>query len=169
MLFETTIRSFLGDKALHVASHVHSETQRRKWYRKVLKKVVREMQTLDSSTLHKEEIVKWSEKALVSLSEQPPNDGRFTLCLLRLLGSLLGFVGLKPYRIATLAYFQTRSQEFTEQLVRGDGNVEDRHESTLSIRREIIGQLRDEGRTYFEISLVLNSSEYHVKKLWKQY
>ena len=113
-------------------------------------------------------MVRWSEQALASLNERPPNDVRFTLCLLRLLGSLLGLVSLEPYRIATLAYFQTRSQEFTEQIVRSDDNADDHNESTLSIRRKLIGQLKDEGRTYFQISLVLNCSEYHVKKLWKQ-
>lgn len=169
MLFETTIRSFLGDRAFHIAGQAHTEKLRRMWYRKVLKKVVREMQEVDSRTLHKEELVKWSEMALASLNERRLDEVRFTLCLLRLVGSLLGFVGLKPYRIATLAYFQTQSQELTEQIVRRDGDVEDYHQSTLSIRRNLIGQLKDEGRTYFEIALVLNTSEYHVKKLWKQY
>ena len=168
MLFETTIRSFLGEKAFHIAGHVHSEKRRRTWYRKVLKKVVREAHAVDSSTLHQEAIVSSSERALASLNDRTLNEVRLTLYLLRLVGALLGFVQIKPYRIATLAYFQTPSQEFTEQILRGDGAVDDHHESALSIRRRIVGQLKDEGRTYFEISLVLNCSEYHVKKLWKE-
>ena len=168
MLFETTIRSFLGEKAFHVASQVHSETRRRAWYREVLKKVVREAHRVDSSTLHQEAIVTSSEQALASLKARPLNEVRFTLYLLRLLGALLGFVHLRPYRIATLAYFQTPSQEFTEQIVRGDGTVDDHHESTLSVRRRLIGQLKGEGRTYFQISLILNTTEYQVKKLWNQ-
>ena len=55
----------------------------------------------------------------------------------------------------------------TEAMLKGDDDMQKRNENTLSIRRKLIGQLKSEGKTYFEISQVLNLSEYQVKKLWR--
>ena len=166
MLFEYTIRSFLGDKASHIAGQAHSERNRKEWYRKVTKKIIRKIQEIESNSTHKERLVHCSEDCLTAL-KHPYKEIKYTLCLLRLLNVLLGYDGGPwPYRIATLAYFQTCSQHRTEAMIKGD-DMPDYYESTLSIRRKIIGQLIDEGKTYFEISLALNLSEYKVKKLWQ--
>ena len=166
MLFETTIRSFLGDKAYHIAGQVHSERDRKEWYRKVIKKIIRQIQRIETSSTHKESLTHWSELSLDAL-KHPYNEIKFTLYILRLLNALLGYYGLTPYRIATPAYFQTPSQNFTEAMLKGDDDMQKRNENTLSIRRKLIGQLKSEGKTYFEISQVLNLSEYQVKKLWR--
>ena len=167
MLFEETVRSFLGNKAFHITGQAHSDKRRKEWYRKVIKKIIRKIQQVESSTTHKERLAHWSERSLLAL-KHPYNENEFTLCLLRLLNVLLGFYGgVQPRSIATLTYFQTRSQHFTEAIVEGRDEIQDDYESTLSTRRKMIGQLKDEEKTYFEISLVLNISEYEVKKLWK--
>lgn len=167
MLFEETIRSFLGDRANHIASQAHSERSRKEWYRKVIKKIIRKIQQVESNTTHEERLAHWSERSLLAL-KHPYNEVEFTLCILRILNVLLGFDGtVKTRSIATLAYFQTPSHLFTEAILEGRNELQDNYESTLSIRRELIGQLKDEGKTYFEISLILNMSEYEVRKLWK--
>ena len=167
MLFEETIRSFLGDRANQIASQAHSERSRKEWYREVVKKIIRKIQQIESSTTHKERLAHWSEQSLLAL-KHPYNEIKFTLCLLRLLNILLGhYGGVQPRSIATLAYFQMPSQHFTEAIVEGRDDMQDCYESTLSIRRKLIGQLKEEGKTYYEISLVLNTSEYKVRKLWK--
>jgi hypothetical protein len=53
MLFETTIRTFLEDKAYHIAGQVHNQKHRKEWYRKVLKKIIFKIQEIDTSTKHK--------------------------------------------------------------------------------------------------------------------
>ena len=165
MLFEYTIRSFFGDKASHITVQVHSEKSRKEWYRKIIKKIIKKIQEIESNSTHKERLAHCSEDCLTAL-KHPYKEIKFTLCLLRLLNVLLGYDGgLRPDRIATLAYFQTCSQHRTEAMVKGD-DMPDYYENTLSIRKKIIGQLIDEGKTYFEISLALNLSEYKVKQLW---
>ena len=170
LLFEYTIRSYLGQKASHITVLTHSEISRKKWYRKVIKKIIREIQQIETGSTHKEKLVSWSENCLNALNERPYKDIRFTLCVLRLLNVLLGFHGgLEPRRIAILGYFQTPYQHFTETTAEEDKDYLPNYydESTFSARKKLIGQLKDEGKTYFEISLILNLSEYEIKKIWK--
>jgi hypothetical protein len=170
MLFETTIRSFLGRKASHIAGQAHSTKSRKDWYRKALKKVIQRVSEIETNTKHKEQLCLWSEKALKSLNERPFNETVFTLYLLRLIASLLGYIGVKPYNIATPAYFQTTSQHYTEVIAGGGDVMQDYYDrnSSLNTKRRLILQLKEEGMTDFEISLVFNISEYEVRKLRKE-
>lgn len=167
MLFETTIRTFLGDKAYHIAGQVHNEKHRKEWYRKVLKKIIIKIQEIDTSTKHKEQLAYWSEQALKILGERNFNETEFTLHLLRLMGALLGFVGVRAANIATPMYYQTHSQYYTEVISRGGDVMQDYNDkiSSVSVRKKLVRQLKDEGLSDFQISLVLNTSEYQVKKL----
>jgi hypothetical protein len=170
MLFETTIRSFLGDKAFHIAGQVHTAKSRKDWYRKAIKKVIHKVSDIESSTKHKEQLYYWSERALKSLNERPFNETVLTLCLLRLVGSLIGYFGLKPYNIATPAYFQTPPQHYTEIIAGGGDVMQDYYDmkSSLETKRRLILQLKEEGMTDFDISLVFNVSEYEIGKLRKE-
>ena len=169
MLFETTIRCFLGDKAYHIAGQAHSDKSRKDWYRKAIKKVIQRVSEIETSTAHKEQLCYWSERALSSLNERPFNETVFTLCLLRLVASLVGYYGLRPYNIATPAYFQTPPQHYTEIIANGGDVMQDYYDkkSSLETKRMLILQLKEDGMTDFEISLVFNISEYEVKKLRK--
>ena len=120
MLFEYTIRSFLGDDAFHIAGQAHPEKNRKIWFRKITKKIIRQIQKIESNSTHKERLAHCSEDCLTAL-KHPYSEIKFTLCILRLLNVLLGFYGgLTPYRIATLAYFQTPCQHRTEAMVKGN-------------------------------------------------
>lgn len=167
MLFETTIRTFLGNKAYHIAGQVHNEKHKKDWYRKVLKKISTEIQKIDTSTRHKEQLAYWSEHALKILGDRHFNETEFTLHLLRLNGALLGFVGVRGANIATPMYYQTPEQHYTEVIGRGGDVMQDYNDkmSSVSVRKKLVMQLKDEGLNDFQISLVLNTSEYQVKKL----
>lgn len=170
MLFETTIRSFLGEKAFHIAEQAHSAKSRKDWYKKAIKKVIPKISEIETSTKHKEQLCLWSERALSSLNERPFNESVFTLCLLRLVASLIGYFGLRPYDIATPAYFQIPSQHYTEIIASGGDVMQDHYDkkSSLITKRRLILQLKEEGMSDFEISLVFNVSEYEVRKLRKE-
>ncbi|MEX0739030.1 MAG: hypothetical protein WD071_06795 [Pseudohongiella sp.] len=170
MLFETTIRSFIGDKAFHIAGQVYSEKSRKDWYRKAIKKVIHKVSEIETSTKHKEQLCYWSERALDSLSERPFKETVFTLCLLRLVASLVGYFGVRPYNIATPAYFQTPPQHYTEIIANGGDVMQDYYDkkSSVETKRRLILQLKQEGMADFEISLVFNVSEYEVRKLRKE-
>lgn len=167
ILFETTIRTFLGDEAYHIAGQVHNEKHRKEWYRKALKKIIAKIQDIDTSTKHKEQLALWSERALDVLRDRNFRETEFALYLLRLTGALLGFVGVRGANIATPMYYQTPEQHYTEVILGGGDAMQDYYDqkNSVSVRRKIILQLKEEGLSDFQISLALNISEYQVKKL----
>ena len=170
MLFETTIRTFLGDKAYHIAGQVHTEKYRKEWYRKAIKKIISRIQDIDTTTKHKEQLAYWSEQALRVLGERSFRETEFSLCLLRLTGALLGFVGVRGANIATPIYYQKPEQHYTEVIMEGGDVMQDYYDqkSSVGIRKRIIEQLKNEGMSDFQISLVLNTTEYQVKKHRKE-
>lgn len=167
MLFETTIRSFLGDKAYHIAGQVHVERHRKEWYRKALKRVIAKIQSIDTPTRHKEQLALWSERALDTLGQKNYRETEFALCLLRLTGALLGFAGVRGANIVTLMYYQTPDQHFTEAIISGQDMSQyyDNQKNSVSIQKKLVAQLKGEGLRDYQIALVLNMSEYQVKKL----
>lgn len=171
MLFEITIRLFLGDKAFHIADQAHSATERKHWYRKVLKSIIQDIQLIDTNTRQKKQLASSSEAALRILNERKFNEATFTLYLFRLIAALLGLTGVRPYRIVTLAYFQTPDQNLTEHIVEGRQAHRETYideKNSVSIRKRIVSQLKGEGLSDYQVSLVLNISEYQVKKLRKE-
>jgi DNA-binding CsgD family transcriptional regulator len=164
MLFETTMRSFLGEKAYQIAGQVYNEKYRKEWYRKALRKIIKRVQEIDTSTKHKESIAYCSERALKVLSQKHFNETKLSLYLLCLIGSLLGFLGMGR----TPVYLKTF---YTEAMSQGTDVIQlmqNYNKNSISIRKRIINQLRKEGLNDFQISLVLNTSEYQVKKLRRE-
>ena len=86
MLFEETIRSFLGDDAFHIAGQAHPEINRKIWFRKITKKIIRQIQKIESNSTHR--LAHCSEDCLTAL-RHPYSEIKFTLCILRLLYVLL--------------------------------------------------------------------------------
>ncbi|NOS97817.1 MAG: hypothetical protein HOP25_05030 [Methylotenera sp.] len=169
MLFETTIRTFLGDKADHIAGQVHNENHRKEWYQKALKKIIEKVQKIETTTKHSEHLANTSQRALKCLESKSYNETEFTLYILRLTGALLGIHPAK-YCIATPMYYQTPDQHFTEAIISGGDALLDYYDKNnfVAMRRKVVKQLKEEGLSDFDISLVLNTSEYQVKKLRKE-
>ena len=170
MLFEESIRSILGNRASHVAEGAFDESWRKRWYRKGIRKILKKVQEIESTTPHKRALVLWSELAHDSLRQRSFHEPAFTNCLLGLVGALLGFIGLRGYSTVTPGYYQTNAQNFAETIHEYGSDVEYwyRLRSSDSTRKRIVGQLKDEGKTYFEISLIMNLSEYKVQKLVRE-
>lgn len=164
MLFETTMRMFLGDAAYQTAGQVYNEKHRKEWYRKSLKKIIKKVQKIDTITRHKESIAYCAERALSALSDKPFNESKFSMLLLSLVGSLLGFVATGTIPV----YLRTFHAESEEKRIDMVDLMRDYHENSVSVRRRIADQLRKEGLNDFQIALVLNTSEYQVKKLRKE-
>ena len=168
LYFEYTLRMFLGETAFGFAGRAHSESARRDCYKKIFKNIVKQVQQIETNTTHKEGLARTSEYCL-GLLKHPYNEMKFTLSLLRFIYALLGYecvVRDRPYRIATPAYFQKEGHNFMERLSIDDQSLPNDHEeNTVTLKRRLMNQLKDEGKTTFEISLVFGVSEYQVKKL----
>ena len=109
-------------------------------------------------------MAQYSERAINALAIKPFNEYVLTLNLLRLISAFLGYAGTRPYKVATPAYFQTPAQQYT-QLIMECGDTDLTNWNTILAKIRLIKQLKEEGLSYFKISLILNSSEYEVKKL----
>ena len=170
MQFEIAMQIFLGDKAYHIADQAYDITSRKEWYKKALKKIILKVHEIETSTKHKEQLARLSQQALKCLENKKFSEAEFTLYLLRLAGALLGIVYVKGACIATPMYYQTPDQHFTEIIINGGDALQDYYDNKNSvvIRRKVIKQLKEEGLSDFDISLVLNTSEYQVKKLRKE-
>jgi hypothetical protein len=169
LLFELTIRSFLGDKADHIGNYVNESKDRKKWYVKVVNKIIKQVNEIETITSHKEQLMHWSENALESLKQKTYDETIFTIYLLRLISTLLGYKGFRPYRIATLAYFQTPSQYITDIISKGGDPLQDYYDKQNAIteKKRLIKQLKEEGMSDYKIGLVMNITEYEVKKIRK--
>ena len=169
LLFEKTIQIFLGDKAYQIAGQVYNEKYRKEWYQKALKKVILKVQKIETSTKHREYLASTSQSALKCLESKNFTETEFTLHILRLASALLGMHPAK-YCIATPMYYQTPDQHFTEAVISGSDPLQNHYDKNnfVGIRRKVIKQLKEEGLSDFDISLVLNTSEYEVKKLRRE-
>ncbi|MBI5076150.1 MAG: hypothetical protein HZB62_13415 [Nitrospirae bacterium] len=167
MFFETTIRVFLGDKAYHIAGQVHTDKYRLDWYKKALKKIVKRLHELETTTKHKEQLTYWAERALKASNTKDFDETSFSLCLFRLVGALLGFVTVRGMILYNPIYHQERSQHNAERMLQTGDPLQPYLDgkSTIGIRKKIIQQLKSEGLTDYDISLVLNTTEYEIKKL----
>lgn len=170
LLFEYTIRAFLGDKAYHIAGSVHSEKERKEWYRKATKEIIKKIEGIETSVKHKEHLAYCSETILDALKERDFNETKFSVLLLRLISALLGCSGVKGRTTRTPCYFQTHGQHYTEVTMDGGDAMQDYYDSqnSIAIKKRLIQQLKDEGMSDFKISSVLNISEYQIKKLRKE-
>lgn len=167
MLFETTVRAFLGNKAYHIAGEARIEKYRLRWYRKVLAKVVRCAHEIDAPAKHKEQLELFSAQLLTLVKARKVDEQAFSLHLLRFVGVLLGFLSLRGSCLSNPVYFQSPSQYYTQLMFNGGDPMQDYYDrqTATGIRARLVEQLKGEGLNDFQISLVLNVTEYQVKKL----
>ena len=167
--FEMTMRSFLGNEADHIASQAFDAKSRKRWYAKALKKVLKLIDQLETTTKHKKQMTIWVESALGAVTKEF-DEQRLLLYLFRLSGSLLGFSGIRGSVLHTPIYSQSHSQHYTEEIQSGGDVMQDYYDkkNVLAVRRSLVIELKAQGFTDFKIGQVLNISEYQVKKLSKE-
>ena len=170
MQFELTMQTFLGDKAYHIAEQAYGIASRKVWYKRALKKIILKVHEIETSTKHKEQLIRLSQQLLQCLENKKFSEAEFSLYFLRLTGSLLGIHYARGACIATPMYYQKPDQHITEVIINGGDALQDYYDkkNSILVRRRIVEQLKEEGLSDFDISLVLNTSEYQVKKLRKE-
>ena len=165
MLYEITVRRFLGSKGDRIES---TEKQSRSaWLKKCLKIVIRRIDELDTQVPHKEALMRAAQGSYEEISSQPNPSWNLVYYLLQLIAALLGHIDLRGKPSTTLAYFQTYTQFYDVVYRRPNSayrTTEDR-ENALSLRRKLMAQLEADGHNDFMIALVMHTSEYEVKKL----
>lgn len=169
MNFELTMRLFLGEKAYHIAGQEANEKYRREWLKKATKKMLRRVDAIETTTRHKQMLITEVEKLLDSLKGKKPSSWAIVYCLFRLCGRLVGFDFLRGSILHTPFYYQEVDQYYTGQILNGEDTMQDFYDrkDAVSTRKRLIEQLKEESFTDFKISLIMNTTEYQVKKIRK--
>lgn len=164
MDFEMTMRLLFGDKAYHIASSGADPARRRNWLKKAVKKMLVQVDDLDTTVRHKERLMAELESVLKSLNRIKEPSWTLVYGLLRLSMRLLGYDYAKGAHCHTPSYWQTENQHLSTAICEGGDDDHDKN-NAISVRRSVAGQLKGEGLSNFKIALVLNTKEYKIKNL----
>jgi len=167
MLFETTLSHILGDVAYQSESSKHSPKARRDLLKKAVRRLIRAIDGIDTSTAHKEILLFHAQDVLRALNGVDAPTWPLFYRLLSLVSALLGFAKCSGEQWWTPQYWQQEPQHESEVRARSGGSHQLRREykSAISKRREVANRLFEERLSNYEISLVLSISEHAVQKL----
>ncbi len=164
--FEQAMKLLFGKKADDIAGS--ESTDRKKWLQNAVRKLQQVINTLDTTPSHKEPF----ESELESIMELINNNAEvaswdLVYRLFRLSSRLLGFNDFNGGRSHSLVYFQTSGQYYSSRLVHGGDALQESRDKNgaTSLRVSIVKELKAKGYDEFMISLVLNTTEYEVKKM----
>ena len=169
MEFETTMRLVFGDKAYHIADFHGSAGGRREWLTKVLREFTNDIDKLDTTVRHKQMLMGEIEAISALLKEDDPS-WSLVYRFLRLISRLLGYDYVQGAKCHSLAYWQTTGQNLNTVVFEGGDVMQDYYDkkNAIALRRSVVNSLKAQGLNDYKIALVLNTSEYQVKKLRRE-
>lgn len=167
MEFEKTMRLLFGeDDAYQIAGSEGNAAARRRWLRKCVKKLLCVVNGLDTTAQHSSAL--HSELEAISELLQSAKEPSWALVyrLLRLSSRLLGF-SYSTGVCHTPNYWRSPAQYYRMSSVHGGDPLESRRDKkdAASIKQDVIRSLEAKGFDDFKIALVLNVTEYRIKRL----
>jgi len=150
------MRLFWGDKAEHIAVQAHNTSSRNKWLRETLDKMIKIINDLDTTSQHQKSLMSEIDILKKKLSRAKQPSWNLVFHFFSLCGRLLGFDFISGSRVNTPVYLQSQPK------YREDYYSE---KNAISVKKRVIKELQKEGLSDFKIGLILNISEYKVKKL----
>ena len=169
MAFERLMTQVLGQKeAYQSAGQFANPTTRDDWFRKTFKLMLKEVDKIDTTSRQKQMLMRDLQAAIDGLSgSRDPN----WEVMFSLVSACAGFLGhdYSGARVNTPCYWQSPDQRFTQAIFENaERKFEGTKEDAVTIRAKICRELRANGTDTFTIALVLNTSEYQVKKLIRE-
>jgi len=170
MDFEMTMRLLFGQRAYHIAGEAMHPPSRRQWLREALRKIMVIVNKLDTAPHHKEVLLRTLNDGKASLKEGD-SSWPLVISLMRLSIHLLGFEYATGTQFQQPIYSRDWGQYYTARSHnRGTDSdaLDESHndkQNAIVARRRLVQQLSDNGMNTFQIALVLNTSEYEVKRL----
>lgn len=162
MEFELTARFFFGDKAYGIASAEMTPRARGEWLGRIGRLFMRRVAELDTTVRHGQILMAMAEQFEKAARSARADPWELVYRLFGLVGCLLGYDWGK--RLHTPAYWQTIGQG-RWSVIEQKGDLTKYDQDAITIKRRVAETLRKEGLDDFKISLVLNTTEYEVKKL----
>src|SRR5260221_8765893 len=169
MDFEFAMRQFFGDKAYSTASGAFSLKFVKPWLLRATRKMMKDVEALDSTARHKEMLMSSLERIRESIKNNK-NEWEIIFHLFFLCSRFLGYDWIQGARYHIPFYSQTKSQYYWSKRNNSkkfDPLIERQKDEINVIRKqkEIIEQLNSEGYDDFHVSLILGMSEYQVKQV----
>ena len=166
MRFELTMKQFFGNKAYQIAGSAGNRSEVRRWLDKAVKKMMKDVDKIETTTRHRKMLLFELEslrKELKQLEDPLP----LIYTLFSLCSRFLGYDYCKGGSYHTPIYYQTPGQYYTVKIWEGGDAMQDYYDKKdiLSVRQETAKSLKNQGYDDFKVALVLNVSEYEVKKL----
>ena len=167
MLFEIVIQRFFGKAANNIADLENHDRSRNNWLKKVAKKILLEVDAIDTYEDHKKQLFWLADEFKTELEGKNPDFRVLVYLLLALIASLLGFNSPRGIKLTTPSYIRTSEQYYTSLIIKGGDALQDYKDkqNVVVIRRKIVADLKANGIDDFHIALALNTSENQIKKL----
>jgi hypothetical protein len=170
MEFELTIRLLFGDRAKYIEGQQLNPKSRASWLRKSFDRIESEFAALDTTERHKQMLMGDLQAARDSVTAKQDFAWPLVYSLLRIICRLLGYDFVRGAKCHTATYWQSVPQNLNSVVFQGGDSMQNYYdkENAIAIRREVVAHLKAQGLSSYRIALVLNTSEYEVKKLRKQ-
>lgn len=168
MEFEHCMRRVFGDEAYHIAGSCLDDNFRNGWVKKFLRKLIRDVQDLDTTQEHREYVSAHLQSLLKEKWTDDKASWRLVFDILIVLAELMGYSGLDGERVYSPAYWQSLKTHVDIGNAHGKfDQLEKEFISAARHRADVVFFLKDKGLTDFEVAMALKTSEYEVKKLKK--
>ena len=166
--FELAMRQFFGEKAYHIAGFAGfgDDLMVKKWFLKAIKKIFKDANKLDTTSRHKERII-GDIKDLEREIKKWKNPWSIIYRLFFLCSRLLGYDYINGIIYNAPFYYQTPDQHYKVVANEGKDSLKMFNENQMNFKqkqRSIIRMLKREKYSDFEIAMIMNTSEYEIKK-----
>ena len=169
MEFELAMRQFFGDKAYQIAglAGFGDNLSVKKWLLKAIKQIFKDVNKLDTTSRHKEMMIGDIER-LEKEVKKWKNPWSIIYRLFFLCSRFLGYDYVKGITYNTPFYYQTPNQYYKTLSYQGKNSLQEIQKDEKNFKekqREIISILKREHYNDFKIAMILNTSEYEIKKI----
>ena len=167
MEFELTFRLLFGDRAKYIEGQSLNPKSRANWLRKSIDRIEHEVVALETTERHKQMLLGEVEAAREGVTSNADSSWPMVYSLLRLVSRLLGYDFARGAKCHTATYWQSVGQNLNSVVFQGGDIMQDYYDkkNAIAIRRQVVAHLKAQGLSDYRIALVLNTSEYEVKKL----
>jgi len=167
MEFELTFRLLFGDRAKYIEGQQANTKSRTAWLRKALDRIERDIDKLETTARHKQMLLGEVEAARETAQLKSESGWPLVYCLLRLVVRLLGYDFVRGAKCHTATYWQSAPQNLNSVVFQGGDIMQDYYDrkNAVAVRRDVVMHLKKQRLSDYRIALVLNTTEYEIKKL----
>jgi FMN phosphatase YigB (HAD superfamily) len=170
MSFEFSMCQFFGNKADGITGEANNKKFRKQWLLKATKAMLRRVNKIETTTRHKKLLMSEIEHLSEKIKESDEASWEIIFRLFSLCSRLLGYDYHRGAIYNTPIYHQTQGQYYNAKIFEEGGDALQHYydnKDAISARKEVINDLKAKGYDDFKVALILNTTEYQIKKLRK--